>query len=365
MTNTLLKIFHRYVLREVAQSWLGVTGVLLVILVSNQLARVLSLAAANDYPRRVVLQLIALSSLQHLTVLIPVGMLLAIVLALGRLYHESEMSAARACGFGPERLYRPVFMLAVPLAGLLAWLTLDVAPRSAARVQALRAEAMRDAEFGRLEAGRFRTFGGRGVFYAGGIGPDGALHDVFVERQLQGRLEVTIAKRALHVLAADGRTQIVTLYDGERYEGVPGDRSFRRVHFAEYSIPARVPDPRAGEPRHRDLPTAQMMASTDPGDRAELQWRLSLPLMVPVLGLLAVPLAALVPRQGRYARVGYAILVYFLYANLLSTARVWVEKGQIDVRLGLWWVHLLVVALALWLLHRQSPLVTLSGAARR
>jgi len=365
VTNTLLKTFHRYVLREVAQSWLGVTGVLLVILVSNQLARILSLAAANDYPRRVVLQLIALSSLQHLTVLIPVGVLLAIVLALGRLYHESEMAAARACGFGPEHLYRPVFVLVVPLAGLLAWLTLDVAPRSTVRVQALRAEAMRDAEFGRLEAGKFRTFGGRGVFYAGGIGADGVLHDVFVERQLQERLEVTIAKRARHVLAADGRTQVVTLYDGERYEGMPGERRFRRVRFAEYSIPARVPDPAAREPRHRDLPTARLLSSTDPGDRAELQWRLSLPLMVPVLALLAVPLAALAPRQGRYGRLGYAILIYFLYVNLLSTARVWIEKGQIDVHIGLWWVHLLVVVLALWLLNRQSPLATLAGVTRR
>jgi lipopolysaccharide export system permease protein len=232
-------------------------------------------------------------------------------------------------------------------------------------VQTLRAEAMRDAEFGQLQAGRFRTFGGRGVFYAGSIGPDGALQDVFVERQLLDRLEVTIAKRALHAVAPDGRTQVVTLYDGERYEGMPGERSFRRVRFAEYAIPARVPDPATGEQRRRELPTARLLHSADPGDRAELQWRLSLPLMVLVLALLAVPLAALVPRQGRYARIGYAILIYFVYTNLLSTARVWTEKGQIDVRLGLWWVHLLVVALALWLLNRQSPLANLVGAARR
>ena len=360
-----MKIFHRYVLREVAQSWIAVTGVLLVILVGNQLARILSQAADNGFPRGVVLQLIALSSLQNLTVLIPVGMLLAVVLALGRLYYESEMSAARACGFGPASLCLPIIALAVPVAALLAWLTLDVAPRSTARAQKVRADAMRDAEFGRLESGRFRTFGGHGVFYAGSVGPDGVLHDVFVERQLQDRLEVTVARRARHAFAPDGRMQVITLYEGERCEGLPGERGFRRVRFAEYAIPARLPDPAAGEPRHRDLPTARLLASADPGDRAELQWRLSLPLMVPVLALLAVPLAALAPRQGRYARIGYAILIYFLYANLLSTARVWIEKGQIDARVGVWWVHALVVALALWLLHRRSPLARFAGASRR
>lgn len=360
-----MKIFHRYVLREVAQSWIAVTGVLLVILVGNQLARILAQAADNGFPRQVVLQLIALSSLQNLTVLIPVGMLLAIVLALGRLYHESEMSAARACGFGPANLYLPITALVLPVAALLAWLTLDVAPDSAARAQRIRADAIRDAEFGRLDSGRFRAYDGGGVFYAGSVDPDGALRDVFVERQLQDRLEVTIARRARHAFAPDGRMQVITPYEGERYEGLPGEHGFRRVRFAEYAIPAPVPDPAGRQPRHRDLPTARLLRSADSGDRAELQWRLSLPLMVPVLALLAVPLAALAPRQGRYARIGYAILIYFVYANLLSTSRVWIEKGQIDVRIGVWWVHALVVVLALALLHRSSPLVRISGVSRR
>lgn len=352
----MFKTFERYVLREVWQSWLAVTGVLLVILVSNQLARIVSQAAANGFPRDVVFTLIGLSSLQNLTVLVPVGMLLAIVLALGRLYHENEMAAARACGIGPARLYRPIGALAVPLALLLGWLTLDVAPRATARAQALRAEALRDAEFGDLEAGKFRTFGGRGVFYAGRVGEDGTLHDVFVQRQLDDRLEVAVAKRARHATSGDGRTQVVTLEDGERYDGTPGERAFRRVRFAAYSIPVQVPDPAAGKQKRRELSTAVLLASRAPGDRAELQWRLSLPLMVLTLALLAVPLAALAPRQGRYARLAYAILLYFLYTNLISAAQVWVERGRIPPAIGLWWVHLLVVALGAWLLHRQSPL---------
>jgi len=101
---------------------------------------------------------------------------------------------------------------------------------------------------------------------------------------------------------------------------------------------------------------SQLLASPDPQDVSELQWRISLPLMVLVLSLVAVPLSALRPREGRYARVAVAILVYFGYSNLISTARVWIEKGQIDPRLGVWWVHALVAIIGLYLLHRQSPL---------
>jgi lipopolysaccharide export system permease protein len=352
----LFKTFERYVLGEVWRSWLAVTGVLLLILVSNQIARILSQAAANGFPRDVVLALVGWSSLQNLTVLVPVGMLLAIVLALGRLHHENEMAAASACGIEPERLYRPIAALAVPIALILCWLTLDVAPRATARVQAVRAEALRDAEFGDLEAGKFRSFGGRGVFYAGRVGDDGTLHDVFVQRQLDERLEVAVAARARHALTPDGRTRIVTLEDGERYDGTPGEHAFRRVRFAAYSIPVQVPDPEAGQRKRRELPTARLQDSALPADRAELQWRLSLPLMVLTLALLAVPLAALAPRQGRYARLAHAILLYFVYTNLLAAAQMWVERGRVPAVVGLWWVHLLVLALALWLLQRQSRL---------
>jgi lipopolysaccharide export system permease protein len=132
------------------------------------------------------------------------------------------------------------------------------------------------------------------------------------------------------------------------------------VAFREHGIPVRVPSAGAARIREEQKTTAELAASSDPKDISELQWRLSLPLMVLTLTLLAVPLSSLRPREGRYARVGYAILAYFLYSNLISAARVWMEKGQLDPRLGLWWVHLLMVAVALWLLNRQSPFAAMS-----
>ena len=80
-----MRTLDRYLLKEVTETWLAVTGVLLVILLSNQLARVLSQAAANDFPRDVVLALIALSSAGYLTLIVPIGFFLAIMLAHGRM----------------------------------------------------------------------------------------------------------------------------------------------------------------------------------------------------------------------------------------------------------------------------------------
>lgn len=353
----MFQTFDRYVLREVAIAWVAVTGVLLVVLVSNQLARILGLAAANGLPQQVVFSLIGLTTVQNLTVLVPIGMLLAVMLALGRLYHESEMAAVRACGTGPERLYLPVMGLALVVAAGVAWLAFDVTPAARTAAEALRQEAFRNAQFGRLEAGKFRSFArGTAVFYAERADADGTLHNVFLERRDGEGIEMATAARAVHRIEDAGRLHVIILYDGERYEGVPGQPDFRRVRFAEHGIPVRIPDAEAGKSSRSQRPTVELLRSDDPGDISELQWRVSLPIMVIVLALLAVPLAALRPREGRYARVALAIIVYFLYSNLISASRVWIEKEQLDPRLGLWWVHALVILLAIVLLHRQSPL---------
>src|SRR5580658_11322886 len=136
--DSLGNILGRYILREVVTAWLVVTAVLLVILLANQVVGVLERAAANQYPQSVVLELIGLGALQYLSILLPVGLLLGVVLAFGRLYHDSEFTAAFACGAGPRDVYVPVALLAVVAAALLAWLTLVVAPQATAEVLSVR-----------------------------------------------------------------------------------------------------------------------------------------------------------------------------------------------------------------------------------
>ena len=352
----------RYVLREVTIAWVAVTGILLLILVGNQLAQVLGQAAAGRLPRDVVFALIALTSIQNLTVLVPVGLLLAIVMALGRMYHESEMSAVRACGVGPGRLYVPVFALGLAVTAANSWFALEAAPLAFARAQAIRFEALREAQIGELEPGKFQSFaGGRAVFYAESADADKTLHNIFVQRRVDGRVELAVAARARHEIYEDGRLHVIVLYDGERYEGTPGQPEFRRIAFAEHGIPIRLPDPTARTGRIEARPTLDLWRSDGHAEQAELQWRLSLPVMALLLTLLAVPLAELRPRQGRYARLGMAILLYFVYSNLISAARTMVEKGTLPALPGVWGVHLALLAGALFLLYRRAPPV----AARR
>jgi len=346
---------QRYVLREVVQTWLAVTGVLVAVLVSNQLSRVLGQAADNQYGRGVVFDLIALGTVMYLSVIVPVGLLLAMVLTLGRMYHDSEMAALQACGFGPSRLLAPLFGFAAVIAVGLGWLAFVQVPRADGQVQLLRQSAIKEAQFGQLDAGRFRAFsGGDAVFYAERVDQEGVLHNVFVQRESAGRIEVALAETATYSKASSDSVHLVTLFNGRRYEGVAGKDDFRVIEFREHGIPIATPPDIRGSLDPDTKPTRLLWGSNDPSDIAQLQFRTSTPLMALVLTLVAVPLSKLRPRQGRYARVGFAIVVYFVYSNLLSAAKIWVEKGDLPPEIGVWWVHAAALALGLYLVMRDA-----------
>jgi len=341
-----VRIIERYIFREVMQAWVAVTLVLLIILLSNQLASVLSRVANSGFSSGVVLSLLWLSSLQQLVVLIPIGLFLAIMLALGRLYHESELAAMQACGISNKDLLKPVLLIAIVASGLLAWLVLVVAPQSGEREMDIRSQALREARFASLQPGKFRSFAGSNiVFYAESVDEQNVLHNVYAERAREGGvMEIVTAARAEQRGVGESE-QTFILYDGDRYEGVPGSKQYRIIHFTEHGIPVRLPDGRAGEVKTWMKSTPSLMRSNSREDQAELQARLSSPLVVLILAVLAVPLARLRPRQGRYARAGYFILAYLFYFFLLQSAQTWMERGTTSIALGMWWVHALAAVL--------------------
>lgn len=349
-------ILQRYVFRETLQTWLVVTVVLLLILVTNQFAAVLGDAAANKLPRWAILQVLGLTTVQYLTILIPVGFFLATMLTLARLYHDSEMAAMMSCGIGPAQLYRAILTLGLILAIVVGALALVVSPEALRQVEVFAAQAKREASIGLLQAGRFVSFAdGKAALYAEALTPDRHLHRVFVQRRDGDRVEVIVADEAWQEDAGNG-VRVLIFARGHRYEGEPGDARFRLVQFAEHGIPFELP---AAGPVKLDpeaLSTRALLASSVPANRAELHWRLGVPLTLLVLAVLAVPLARTEPRKGRFAGLASAVLVYLIYANLLAAGRGWIERGQVPDALGLWWVHGLFLAAAAAMLAYQLGL---------
>ncbi|RYG86485.1 LptF/LptG family permease, partial [bacterium] len=163
-----------------------------------------------------------------------------------------------------------------------------------------------------------------------------------------GALEIIVAKTANYLLSNDGSLYTVTLTDGKRYEGVPGRGAWRTVNFEQLVVP--IPTPATGNTyrgRADALSNSELLADPTRKNLAEFHWRIATVLISLILGVMAVPLAKLRPRQGRYARVGWGVLLFALYTNLLIAGRTLFEQGRVPEWVGLWWVHGLIVVLSL------------------
>ncbi|HEY5665598.1 MAG TPA: LPS export ABC transporter permease LptF [Gammaproteobacteria bacterium] len=350
-----MNLIGRYIFREALTSTAIVLAVLLLIFMTNQFAETLGEAAADSLPRTAVLTVFGLQLVQFIALLAPVGLMLGILLALARLNRDSEMTAINACGIGPVRLLRPIGALAVVLALVVGWLALFEAPAASREIEAIRFDAQAELELGALTPGRFTAVdGGTTVVYAADADED-VLRDVFIEREVEGRIIAVVAERGERVLNPETGEWLLRLRNGKRYVGTPGEARFAVDEFVEHGIPIRL-EATVFDEGLEARSTASLLRATDPESRAELAWRISAPLSILALTLLAVPLGRASPREGKYARFGVGLLIYIIYANTLSIGRVWIEREAVPQWLGLWWVHAVLVLVAVVMLISQSGL---------
>jgi lipopolysaccharide export system permease protein len=348
-------VLHRYLLLEGLTSWLGVTIVLLAIMLSTRFARFLADAAAGKIPREFLLNIVALSSLQYLVILIPVSLLLAILLALGRMYRDQEIAAMSGCGVGPGTLYRPFLLLAVCLSLLTAALSFEIGPWAGRQADALFRGAQRQMRFTPFEAGRFKALaGGRAVFYAAKVdGVEGALDTVFARIQDKRGPGIITAARGTQALDARTGERVLVLEQGYRYGGEAGRGDWDVLKFDTLTTRVAPPPLPYLSGKHHLRDTAALIGSDDPEDAAELQWRIAAPLSVLLLALIAVPLAHTSPRAGRYGKLVLGLVAYLVYSNLLALAQAWIAKGFVAPSLGMWWVHALAGIAAFWLIAQR------------
>ena len=340
------RILDRYLFREGLASFAGALAVLLVLLGTNQCVRILSAAASQRLPRDAVLPMIGYTCLQYLPVIMPAALFFGLLLALGRMYRDSELPACRACGYGLRAQLAPVLSLALPAAALACWMTLDLAPGARRAVDELEREAASMGDLRKLEPGRFVSLGGQGVVYAEEADGDGRLRRVFAHRRADGRMQVILADSMYLTKTADPQVRLVTFRDGALYDGWPGRPGLRVVRFAEHGIPVEMPAPGGGGRNMDAERSAGLWSRGDLPSLLELQRRASAPLALLILAVLALPLSRRLPRQSRFAALPWALLVYVLYTNLATAALSWAKQGVTPAWLGMWWVHVLLAAAA-------------------
>ncbi|MDO5640608.1 MAG: LPS export ABC transporter permease LptF [Neisseria sp.] len=350
-------IYQRNFIKELSAMAVGIFVVLLAILVSTQAINLLGRAADGRVAIDAVAALVGFWTIGMTPLLLVLTAYISTLTVLTRYWRDSEMSVWLSCGLALRQWLRPVLQFAVPFAVLVAVMQLWVMPWAELRSREYAEILKQKQELSLVEAGEFRTLGksrGRVYFVETFDTDSGIMKNLFLrEQDDKGNDNIVFAKEGTFELKDNKRT--LELKQGYRYSGTPGKADYNQVSFQELSLiistTPKIVDPIS---HRRTIPTAQLFGSSNPQHQAELMWRLSLPLSVLILSILAVPLSYFNPRTGHTYNILIAIGLYLVYQNGLTFLRNAVEDGKLNFWLGMLPMHLVMIAVAVVLLRVRS-----------
>ena len=335
---------------------LAVLVVLLLIFMGRYFALFLSYAVDGDITASVVIDLLLLRTMSALNMMLPFALYIAVLISFGRMYKDNEMTALAASGVSINRVAYTIMGLGLFFALIVAVIALWISPWSEDKRKIVEIEAGKASIVESLSPGQFNQFSKRkdAVFYVGSIAEDRkSFNDVFLQLELEGKMDVYSAVKGYIHRDEETGDRYLVLVNGYRYLGNPGEQDFLIQEYEKNAVRLALPNIGKRTRRTRATPTLQLWKDAKPKDIAELQWRISLPISTLLLAMLGLVISRTSPRQGRFAKLFVAILVYVIYNNLMSIARSWVEQNKIPAEVGIWWVHLILIVIILLLLFQQ------------
>ena len=353
-------LIFRYLLKETLKSQFAIFFVLMAIFITLRFVRVLGDASDGDIPASLVVGFLALYSPVLASLVLPISAFLGIMLAYGRLYVDSEMTVMKACGISEWYVTRVMLVLSVFLMVLTGVVTLWLAPLSAESEYQLRDKASSEAGIAAVIPGRFQQTGNdKAVIFIHEVDTesDQPLRKIFLSQRKQQSagppdVQVVYADAGSISVSETGEQNLI-LNNGNQYEGNSANSNYRIVEFDEYQIQISEQASQESNRKMIAVPTMDLLDDGSIEAIAELQWRIAIPLSLPFLVLIAVPLSAVDPRQGRFGKMFPAILLYLGYFLLLLASRRVLEDGKIPQQIGLWWVHLIMFIIGIALIARD------------
>jgi lipopolysaccharide export system permease protein len=266
------------------------------------------------------------------------------------MWRESEMVVWLNSGLSMRDWVRPVLSFATPYVALILLLTGFLDPWARLKKSDYRQELKSRSDAAMIAPGLFvESNAGDTVYFVGAMNPlTGVVRNVFMQSTQNGQLGVTAAQEGRQSVAADG-TRYLVLDAGRRYEGEPGSLSYRIVDFSRYWMRLDPVEVAPDTPDLRENYLHDIARDPSPAARAELLWRIGMPVSALVLALAAIPLSFVNVRARRSYGLVLALLLYFIYNNLLSLSQAWVAQGKLDPWVGMVALHLIVLAGVAWL----------------
>lgn len=351
-------ILERYLIKEIVYTFIGVTAVLFLIFMSGQLASLYSKAASGGLQAKSVMIALGLKSIANLVLVLPLSFYLSILVTLSRLYQDNEMVVLFSCGISPWRIVRAVLMVTVFFAVLLGVLVFQLAPWAEARNELLTSQSKNTNNLEGIAAGQFKEVTkGEGVVYIQEFADDEKyMKNMFMQINTPQRQSTIKSNRGYRFNDEKTGDRFLIFEDGYRYERDLQSKEIAVSRFKTHGVRLEEEREKHINLRQKSVSTAMLWKRAQIQDIAELQWRVSIVLLSIILAIMVVPLSRTSPRQGRYTKLAIALSIFIIYLNMLGLSRAWINQQQIATWIGMWWVHLAALLIALSMFVRWRVL---------
>jgi lipopolysaccharide export system permease protein len=304
-----------------------------------------------------VMRFMGLQIVRDISSLLPPAFFISVLVALGRMARDSELIALSACGLGPARMYRSLLYFAIPVAFVAAFFSFELRPLAVTEIQTILHQRKDQVnQIAGIKQGRFYQHEqGQVTVYVEKIEDKKRLRNIFIHDRRADQMRLVVSDTGVRRVDPVTGDHFVTLFNGHRYDGVPGMPDYSIGSFERYNLrvePTDLEHFKSG--KRATFPTAELVGSDDMQNRAELQYRIGSPLAIFTLTLLAIPLTAKSPRQRATGRLFLAFLTYFSFFNLQRLAANWFETGVTPGWMGSLWYQALVLVLVLAILLPEA-----------
>jgi lipopolysaccharide export system permease protein len=362
------KILHRYVFREILTPFLLGLGVFTFVLLLARLLKLIELVVNRGLPPTQILGLIGYLMPAFLEVTVPMAMLLAILIAFGRLSADAELVALRSSGLSLYQIVPPVAVFVLLCTILTAGLSMYARPWGNRNLKGSLFDIARTRATAGLKAQVFNDEFPGLVIYAEQIDSrTDQLSHVLISDQRNPEQYNTIFAREGYMVS-DRAAQTITLRLLAGTIHTAGERtSDYHTDFESYDVSLDLREALAGQvarendPNELTLPELRAAIERRRAEGAvpaaalvEYHRKFAIPFACVVFGMLGLPLGIEPARAVRSRGFAVSLGVIFTYYILQSTGQGLAERGSIPAWLGLWLPNIVFGALGVVLLRRAA-----------
>lgn len=349
-------IIARYLIKEIALTLFGVSLVLMLIGLSAQLVGLFAEVTAGNLSVNTVLVVLGLKSLKMLLVILPLSLYLSVLMTLSQLYQNNEMAAISSCGISQVYILRAVLSFALLFSIAVGIFSLQIVPWANHLQQQIVAKSEKTSSLEGMTAGRFKEMSsGVGVMYIESTNEEHTqMQNVFIQKKSETKETIVRSKRGHQMTDDSTGDRFMILERGVRFEGEVGEKGYTVVEFEKHGVRIHEKLDVKIQKEYSAMPTLELLKHKSAQHKAELHSRIAPIFLCLLLSALAVPLSQTSPRQGRYARLGFGLVIYLVFSNFIYVGKTWINAGTISPALGLWWIHATLLLLVVFLFLQQT-----------